>query len=371
MNARALPSRPDMIAAFMGRDTSYDGVFVTAVRTTGIFCRPTCPAKKPRPEHVDFYASAREALLAGYRPCRRCRPMEPHGTPPAWLASLLREIEADPARRWRDRDLRALELEPGRVRRWFLAHHGMTFQAYSRARRLASALGRIQDGIQVTEAAFASGYDSLSGFHEAFRHLLGSNPTDAKDAPLLAIARVPTELGPMVAAADDRALHLFEFADRRMLETQLAILRRRLGCVFAPGRNAVIERATREMQEYLAGRRRTFDTPLATPGTEFQRAVWRRLEGIPYGATLSYAGLARALGRPAAARAVARAVGENRIAVMIPCHRVVGSNGDLTGYGGGLWRKQRLLEIESGSRGLDLESAAPPASYPARRLSSA
>lgn len=346
MNARALPARSDMVAAYMSGDTSYDGVFFTAVRTTGIFCRPTCPAKKPRPENVEFFPSAREALLAGYRPCRRCRPMELSGTPPPWLGTLLGEIETDPSRRWRDRDLRALRLEPTRVRRWFLANHGMTFQAYSRARRLASALGQIQGGAGVTEAAFASGYDSLSGFNEAFRNLLGKSPTRTKDAPVLSIARVPSDLGPMVAAADERHLLLFEFADRRMLERQLVVLRRRLQGVFIPGSNPVIERATKEMNEYLRGARRTFDVPWSIPGTEFQRAVWKRLEAIPFGKTISYATVAREIGRPAAVRAVGRAVGENRIAVMVPCHRVVGHDGQLTGYGGGLWRKKRLLEIE-------------------------
>jgi AraC family transcriptional regulator of adaptative response/methylated-DNA-[protein]-cysteine methyltransferase len=337
-----------MLAAFTRRDPSYDGVFVTAVSTTGIFCRPTCPARRPRPEHVEFFRSPREALLAGFRPCRRCRPMEPDGTPPPWLAPLLAEVESDPSRRWRDADLRARGLSPGRVRRWFHTHHALTFQAYSRARRLAAALGQIQSGSEVTEAAFASGYDSLSGFNQAFRRLLGNSPTAVKDAPLLTIARIPSALGPMVAAADERALLLLEFADRRMLETQLATLRRRLGCGFAPGTNGVIERVTRELGEYFAGRRRSFATLLATPGTEFQQAVWRRLERIPYGETISYSALARALGRPDAARAVAKAVGDNRIAILVPCHRVVGANGDLTGYGGGLWRKKRLLEIEGG-----------------------
>src|SRR5262249_49942739 len=152
--------------------------------------------------------------------------------------------------------------------------HGMTFQAYSRARRLSSALGQIQAGAEVTEAAFASGYDSLSGFNQAFRQVLGDSPTHTKDAPLLTIARIPTELGPMVAVADERRLLLLEFADRRMLETQLGTLRRRLRCVFAPGMNPVIEQAAREMSEYLSGKRRRFDVPLATPGTDFQRAVW-------------------------------------------------------------------------------------------------
>jgi len=357
MNARALPSRTEMVSAYMNGDRSYDGVFFTAVRTTGIFCRPTCPAKKPRPENVAFYPSAREALLAGYRPCLRCRPMEPHGTPPDWLRALLAEIESDPSRRWRDRDLRALQLEPGRVRRWFLANHAMTFQAYSRARRLAAALGQIKNGAEVTEAAFASGYDSLSGFNDAFRHLLGQSPTRTKDAPLVSVARVVSDLGPMVAAADERSLLMLEFADRRMLETQFKVLRRRIGAVFVPGTNAVIEQAIREMNEYLAGTRRRFEVSLATPGTEFQQAVWKRLMEIPYGTTTSYAALARDLGRPSAVRAVAQANGENRIAVIVPCHRVVGSNGDLTGYGGGLWRKKRLLEIETGARTLEVSEA--------------
>lgn len=340
-----------MHAALRGRDASYDGVFFTGVKTTGIFCRPTCPAKRPRPENVEFFPTAHDALLAGFRPCLRCRPMEPRGGPPEWLAPLLEEVERDPSRRWRDQDLRARGLDPLRVRRWFKKSHRVTFQAYSRARRLAAALGRIRDGGDVTGAAFASGYESLSGFHEAFRNVLGKSPTAAKGAPLLSVARIPTPLGPMVAAADERALFLLEFADRRMLETQLRTLRRRLGCAFAPGTNAVLDRAGKELREYFAGTRRRFEVPLETPGTPFQKSAWDLLARIPSGETVTYGALARDLGRAAAARAVARAVGDNRIAILVPCHRVVGSDGNLTGYGGGLWRKRRLLELESGGAG--------------------
>ncbi|MCK6459429.1 MAG: helix-turn-helix domain-containing protein, partial [Planctomycetes bacterium] len=255
---QTLPPRSEMQKALRGRDASYDGVFFTGVRTTGIFCRPTCPAKRPRPENAEFFGSAHDALLAGFRPCLRCRPMEPAGERPEWLKPLLDEVEKDPSRRWRDRDLRARGLDPLRVRRWFKSNHRVTFQAYSRARRLATALGRIRGGGDVTGAAFASGYGSLSGFHEAFRNVLGRNPSAAKGAPLLTIARLPTPLGPMVAAADDRALFLLEFADRRMLETQLRTLRRRLGCAFAPGTNAVLDRTATELAEYFAGRRTRF-----------------------------------------------------------------------------------------------------------------
>jgi AraC family transcriptional regulator of adaptative response/methylated-DNA-[protein]-cysteine methyltransferase len=335
-----------MQKALRGRDASYDGVFYTGVKTTGIFCRPTCPAKRPRPENVEFFATAQDALLAGFRPCLRCRPMEPRGERPPWLKPLLEEVERDPSRRWRDRDLRARGLDPLRVRRWFKSNHSLTFQAYSRARRLSTALGRIRNGDDVTGAAFASGYESLSGFHEAFRRLLGSSPTTARGSALLAVTRIPTPLGPMVAAADERALFLLEFADRRMLETQLRTLRRRLGCAFAPGTNAVVDRTARELAEYFAGKRRRFEVPLEVPGTPFQKSVWDRLARIPSGETLSYGALAKGLGRAAAVRAVAKAVGDNRIAILVPCHRVVGSDGNLTGYGGGLWRKRRLLELE-------------------------
>jgi AraC family transcriptional regulator of adaptative response/methylated-DNA-[protein]-cysteine methyltransferase len=355
---QTLPSPAEMHAALRDRDASYDGVFVAGVKTTGIFCRPTCPARKPLPENVDFFPTAHDALLAGFRPCRRCRPMEHVGERPGWLAPLLAEVERDPSRRWRDRDLRTRGLAPGRVRRWFATHHGLTFQAYSRARRLSQALGRIRDGEDVTGAAFASGYESLSGFHEAFRNVLGRNPTAAKGAPLLLVARLPTPLGPMVAAADERALLLLEFADRRMLETQLKTLRRRLKCAFAPGTNAILERTSKELAEYFAGKRRRFDVPFETPGTEFQREVWEALGRIPCGETVSYSAVAKALGRPAAVRAVARANGENRIAILVPCHRVVGADGNLTGYGGGLWRKRRLLELEG--------ATAPAAPAPSR-----
>jgi AraC family transcriptional regulator of adaptative response/methylated-DNA-[protein]-cysteine methyltransferase len=337
-----------MVGAFTRRDPSYDGVFVTGVRTTGIFCRPTCPARKPKPGNVDFFATARDALLAGYRPCLRCRPMTNAGAPPPWLEPLLRRVEDDPARRWTDADLRALDLSPSRVRRWFKGHHGMTFHAYSRARRLGSALGRIRNGEAVTPTAFDSGYDSLSAFNEAFRRVLGSTPSDARHRNVVTLARITTPLGPMLAGATDGALCLLEFVDRRMLETQLRRLRERLSCLFSPGGDAVLERAERDLAAYFAGTLRSFDMPLAMPGTDFQREVWSALREIPYGTTTSYGQLAASLGRPGAQRAVARANGDNRLAIVIPCHRVVGADGALTGYGGGVWRKRRLLELERG-----------------------
>lgn len=344
----ALPSRPEMMDAFLERDPAYEGVFVTGVVTTGIFCRTTCPARKPNPENVEFFPTPQDALVAGYRPCLRCRPMRPAGSEPAWLRPLLAAVEEDPTRRWRDQDLREMALEPARVRRWFKAHHGMTFHAYSRARRLGAAMGTIKEGDGVTRAAFDVGYDSLSGFTEAFRKLTGQAPGAAKDLPVARVTRIPTPLGPMVAAATDTHLLLLEFADRRMLPRQFRILARRQGCVFMPGGGPVLERTRAQLEEYFAGTRDAFDLPLEAPGTPFQQTVWEALTAIPYGATRSYADVARSIGRPTAVRAVARANGTNRLAVVVPCHRVVGSDGRLSGYGGGVWRKRRLLELEAG-----------------------
>ncbi len=340
-----LPPRDEMLLAFTNRDPEYDGVFITAVTTTGIFCRPTCTARKPKPENVQFYSRPSDALVAGFRPCLRCRPLEPAGSSPDWINELLRAVEADPVRRWTDADLRDRGLEPDRVRRWFQAHHGITFHSYQRTRRLGLALGQIKGGTKVTTSAFDHGYDSLSGFNEAFRQLFGDSPTRAS-GPLVVVQRIPTPLGPMVVGATDDHLCLLEFGERRMLATQLDRLRRRLGSSMVPGSNSIIERTAAEVEAYFAGKLQRFTVPIIDPGTEFQRTVWTELMNIPYGTTASYKDIAHRIGRPTAMRAVARANGDNRLAIIIPCHRVIGNDGSLTGYGGGLWRKKQLLEHE-------------------------
>lgn len=335
-----------MLEAFLTRDASFDGIFVTGVHTTGIFCRTTCPARKPRPENLSFFPTAHDALLAGYRPCRRCRPLVPRGTPPEWLRSLLEEVEADPTRRWTDTEVRKAGLSPERVRRWFKKHHGMTFQAYSRARRLGAALGRVHDGQSVARSAYDVGYDSLSGFQEAFRRYFGEPPTGLEGVSVAYVDRIMTPLGPMLAAATEDALCLLEFVDRRALPRQVERVRRGLDIVFTPGRNAVIETLDQQVGAYFEGRLERFEIPVRTSGTSFQEAVWSELRSIPPGRTRSYAEVARAVGRPSAVRAVGTANGANAIAIVIPCHRVVGADGRLSGYGGGLWRKQRLLDLE-------------------------
>ena len=341
-----LPAPDEMYDAVVRRDPAYDGIFFTAVKTTGIFCRPVCPARTPGRGNVEFYASTRDALFAGYRPCMRCTPLETHGSAPEWLKPLLGELEQQSGRRWTDEDLRERGLDPTRVRRWFKQFHGMTFHAYHRAQRVGRALNTLREGESVTTAAFENGYESLSAFYDAFRKLLDTTPGRGRVAEPLHFTRILTPLGPMLAAATDRGLALLEFVDRRMLETQLKRMSHALGTSIVPGPNAILEQTERELNEYFAGTRKVFEVPLLMEGTDFQESVWRELLTIPYGTTRSYGQQARGVGRDSAVRAVARANGDNRMAIIIPCHRVIGSDGKLTGYGGGLWRKKWLLDHE-------------------------
>lgn len=346
MITTALPPADQLYDALVRRDSSYDGIFFTGVRTTGIFCRPICSARKPARQNVEFFPNAREALFAGYRPCKRCHPLEATGSAPEWLRPLLTELEERNGRRWSDQDLRGLGLDPTRVRRWFKQYHNMTFHAYHRAQRVGRALSTLQEGATITDAAFENGYESLSAFYDAFRQLLDTTPAQARSAAPLHFTRLTTPLGPMLAAATDDALCLLEFVDRRMLETQLKRVGHELGCAVVPGVNGVLEQTKRELGEYFAGTRLAFAVPLHMIGSEFQQQVWQGLLQIPCGETRSYGQQARALGRADAVRAVARANGDNRIAIIIPCHRVIGADGKLTGYGGGLSRKKWLLDHE-------------------------
>lgn len=223
----------------------------------------------------------------------------------------------------------------------------MTFQAFARSSRLSRAFDAIRCGATVTDAAFSSGYGSLSGFGEAVKTITGKSPTAAAAAGSFLLSRLETPLGSMVAGVHDGRLCLLEFADRRALETEIADLERRFGLAAAPGRCPLHDEVQRRLSAYFSGAAAAFDLPLEYPGTDFQRQVWESLMAIPPGTTRSYGEQAALMGRPQAVRAVARANGQNRIAIVIPCHRVIGADGSLTGYAGGLDRKRYLLELES------------------------
>ena len=341
-----------MYRALVESDSSFEGIFFVGVRTTGVFCRPSCHARKPRRENVRFYPTARAALLDGYRPCQLCRPMEPAGEAPEWLRPLIAEVHQNPDSRINDHHLREKGLDPARVRRWFKKHHGLTFHGYQRAIRISRAFGTMKRGEKVVKTAFDAGYESLSGFTASFRRLTGVAPSDSEQAALVVLTRLVTPLGPMVAGAAESGICLLEFVDRRMLETQLKRLSQLFGARLLPGESPFFEALQQQLDQYFTGSRTAFTVPLEVRGTDFQQEVWGELTRIPYGATRSYRQQAEALGKPAAVRAVARANGDNRIAILIPCHRVIGSDGSLTGYGGGLERKRYLLELEGGGSGL-------------------
>ena len=325
----------------------FEGVFITAVKSTGIFCRPSCRARKPKPENVVFFDTVREALQHGFRPCKICKPMENMDETPSYIKSIIAGLNESPYLRIRDADLRKKGIDPSQIRRWFKKYHNMTFHAYQRMLRINSAYNEIKKGETITNSAFANGYRSLSGFNDSYRSIFGGPVSESKGRTIINIVRFTTPLGPMFACATEEGVCLLEFTDRKMLETEFKDLRRKLCAVILPGENDHLVRVQSELSEYFEGKRRQFTVALHTPGTSFQQSVWRVLQEIPYGETRSYSQQAIAIGNPKGVRAVASANGQNRISIIIPCHRVIGSGGHLTGYGGGLFRKKWLLDFES------------------------
>jgi len=347
-NMNSQPDHNTLYSALLQKDSTFEGIYLVGVKTTGIFCRLSCTARKPKQENVEFFNSARNALLNGYRPCKICHPLEGRGTAPDWLKPILEEVAAGNAYRIKDYDLRRRGIDPHRVRRWFKKNHGMTFQCYLRSLRINQAFGRIKMGEKVTAMAFDSGYESISGFSETFKKTTGFSPGESTGKKVITITRIPTPLGTMLAGATDEGICLLEFTDRRMLETQLSRLRQIFKAELVPGIHKYFEVLDKELKEYFEGKRKEFDIPVVLTGTPFQEKAWNQLLKIPYGKTNSYKKQADAIGLPNAVRAVAKANGDNRIAIIVPCHRVIGENGKLTGYGGGLWRKQFLLNLEAG-----------------------
>jgi len=345
-----LPDSDTLYAALCAKDPGFDGRAYVAVRTTGIFCRFTCPARKPLRKNCTFYPTAGACLDAGFRACKRCHPLNQTGDP--LVEGLLNRLDADPARRWRETDLIAMGHDPSTVRRAFKRHFGLSFLDMARQRRLKEGFSALSETGSVTEAQLDAGFESPSAFRAAFARLLGVAPGSLRANARLQADWIDTALGPMVAVSDARALYLLEFADRKALPAELKRLMRDAKGDLGLGRPAPTDQVARDLARFMDGETAQFTVPLAPGGTPFQRQVWDALQRIPPGETRSYSSLAAELGRPEATRAVARANGANRIAIVIPCHRVLGADGSLTGYGGGLWRKRRLIEIERRQAGL-------------------
>ncbi|MFC3747343.1 bifunctional transcriptional activator/DNA repair enzyme AdaA [Paenibacillus sp. GCM10012306] len=334
--------------ALLEKNTEYEGLFYVGVKTTGVFCRPTCPARKPKLENCEFFANPQQALLASYRPCQRCRPLSHPNHVPEIVRVLVEAVESNPEKRWTTQDFKNLSVDESTARRQFKKRFGMTFVEYARARRMGLALKNIRSGKTVIDSQLSTGYESSSGFRDAFSRIMGAAPTLLEDGKVLKAAWIDTRLGPMMAIGDDEALYLLEFIDRRGLEREVERLRKRTKSAIIPGVTAPILWIERELGEYFDGERTTFDTPLALLGSPFQQSVWGELMKIPPGETRSYLDISVALGKPTAFRAVAQANGANQLAIVIPCHRVINANGELGGYGGGLTRKNWLLHHEQG-----------------------
>lgn len=354
-----LPDRTRLYAKIKSKDREARGSFFVGVRSTGIFCAPGCPARTPNEENCEFFASAAGAMQAGYRACKRCTPLESKfgSDEPAWVNAVVTHLREHPERLLGAAELRGLGADPDQASRYFKSRLGVSVQALSRAARVGLAVRWLREGASVSAAMSRSGYSSESGFRKAVQDLLGATPAEAarkSSEAFLHASWVETALGPMLVVASAKGVCLMEFVDRRGLATSLDTLRRRLKMVIVPSdseANVHLGAAERWLKAYFKDARSAGPLELHTPGTEMQERVWSYLRSIPCGETRTYSAVATAFGKASAVRAVAGAVGDNRVAIAVPCHRVVGSGGDLTGYAGGVERKAWMLRHEGAVSG--------------------
>ena len=332
--------------ALLAKDTDYEGIFYVGVKTTGVFCRPTCPARKPKFENCEFFETAQGALLASFRPCRRCRPLSHPNQVSELIQQLVEAVEKSPEKRWTDKDFKALSVDVSTARRQFKKRFGMTFVQYARARRMGLAMKQIRSGETVIDAQYSVGYESGSGFRDAFSKIMGAAPSFHGQCHILKSSWLDTPLGPMVVISDEESLYLLEFVDRRGLEREIERLRVKTKSAIIPGSTRPIQSIDEELKQYFRGSLAEFKTPIIYLGSPFQKTVWEALRKIPCGETRSYAELAKAVHKPSAHRACANANGANQLAIIIPCHRIINSDGDIGGYGGGVARKTWLIKHE-------------------------
>jgi AraC family transcriptional regulator, regulatory protein of adaptative response / methylated-DNA-[protein]-cysteine methyltransferase len=335
--------------AYLNRDRSFEGIFFLAVKTTGIFCRPGCKARAPKKENVEFFNNADDAIDKGYRPCKKCQPLQKLGEAPQWVKKAMDLVDQHCDQRISDDILQQQDIDPVRLRRWFKANYHVTFQSYQRMKRMLNASEKIERGDKIIDTALDVGYQSLSGFNETFKSIVGSTPAGIQNQSVITVAQLVTPLGPMYAGASDKGICLLEFNDRKALHKQLSRIQQSLNALFIPGEHAYLQTLQQQLNEYFAGNRTRFDIPLQLVGSDFQIQAWAALQQIPYGATRSYQQQAEAINNPSAIRAIASANAANAIAIIIPCHRVIAKSGGMAGYAGGVWRKQYLLNLETGS----------------------
>lgn len=338
--------------AVLNRDPQFDGRFVFAVRSTRIYCRPSCPARRPRREQVAFFPVPEAAERAGFRPCRRCRPRTAAHPQAELVQRACRLIEAgleEPltlARLGRE-----LGLSPHHVQRTFKRVLGITPRQYADACRLSLLKARLAKGDDVTTALYAAGYGSSSRLYERAPAQLGMTPATYRrggQGMRIGYVTVASSLGRLLIAATARGLCAVSLGDTDGL-LEAALAQEYPNAEIRRDRNG-LSRWVNLLLAHLRGRQPRLDLPVDVQATAFKRQVWEALRRIPYGETRSYSEVARALGRPGAARAVARACATNPVSLVIPCHRVVREDGSLGGYRWGLERKHALLAQEKASR---------------------
>jgi AraC family transcriptional regulator, regulatory protein of adaptative response / methylated-DNA-[protein]-cysteine methyltransferase len=338
--------------AVAGRDARMDGVFLYAVVTTGVYCKPSCPSRRPRPENVVFFRTQDAAERAGFRACKRCRPdaRSASNANADLVEKVCRYIDAHPDGPATLQALsRSIGLSPFHLQRTFKALTGITPRAYADTRRLQALKTGLRNGHSVTRSLYDAGYGSSSRLYEGASSKLGMTPARyGKQGSGVAIryAIAKTPIGRMLLAATGKGICSVQFGESDVaLEGEL---RREYPRAEIARSDKALARWVRAIQGRIRGENAEA-LPLDIQATAFQRLVWEQLRQIPYGDTRSYGEVARRIGRPKAARAVARACASNPVAVAIPCHRVVRENGDPGGYRWGMRRKQNLLALERGA----------------------
>ena len=333
--------------AVMDRDPASDGQFFYGVSSTGIYCRPTCPSRRPRRAHVRFFDTPEAAEADGYRACRRC---EPRSTQPAATrrVTLAREyLDSHPDETVTlERLSQVANMSPYHLQRTFKKVVGVSPKAYVSARRLERMKSQLRTGATVSRATFDAGYASGSRAYEHARTGMGMTPGSYRNGGrgmTISHTVLPTPVGHLLIAATERGVCSVMLGDSA-LELETALRREYPAATIQPG-NGELKNYTEEVLQQIQGKEGR-PLPLDVGGTAFQWQVWQALRRIPSGQTRSYRTIARELGRPSSARAVARACASNRLAVVIPCHRAVRETGELGGYRWGVDRKRRLLDRE-------------------------
>ena len=335
------------------RDARYDGRFVMGVRSTGIYCRPVCPARLPRRAVVVFFSDPQAAEQAGFRACKRCRPNDPSAPPQALAERAMRLIEAaldgpEPAAPTLQALGSALGVSPYHLQRTFKAVTGLSPRQYAAARRASALKSHLRGGSPVTEAVYEAGYTSSSRIYEQTGAALGMTPGAYRRGGAgmeIRYTTFDTPLGCLLIAATERGVCALQLGDDPSALGE-ALAAEFPQATLRPDDDGLAEAAA-ALREHLTGRRPLLDLPLDVRGTAFQQRVWAELRKIPYGQTRTYTQVAKAIGQPNAVRAVARACATNPAALVIPCHRVVRAGGALAGYRWGLARKKTLLENET------------------------